>query len=145
MDVMGVRMQKNDVTEVIKKGKINCSQIILKEFMNECGFDEKLAYSLCKSFGGGFGEASFCGSVSASLLVIGAVFKENESKCDAKTKEFLSKLKAKYPSFICKDILGADFTKSEGLKLIQENELFVKICPDITYYCIKILREILRD
>ena len=49
----------------------------------------------------------------------------------------------KYPATLCNTLLGADFTTSEGQKLIREKQLMTTFCPQLVSDVIAILEEIM--
>ena len=53
----------------------NCSQAVLLAFSDMTGLDETVAMKMASSFGGGMGRLrEVCGTVSASLMVLGILY-----------------------------------------------------------------------
>ncbi|CZE45954.1 C-GCAxxG-C-C family protein [Campylobacter geochelonis] len=130
-------------TDEFKKGEINCAQMVLLHFANRCGLDKKMAKNLSVGFGGGMREASFCGSVAASYVVLGLVCRDDKKLLEAKFKEFNERYEKCYKSKICKEILEASYLEPKGLEKIEKNSLFTTICPRLTSECVEILESIL--
>lgn len=134
-------MQVENIQNEFKKGD-NCAQIIVKHFAKKCNIDENDFSSMCTFFGGGMMQASFCGSVSASYMVLGLLYKDNKNLLNKKIKEFQNEYDKNYKSKICKEILDADLTTKDGMKKIKKDNLFMGVCPNVVYKCIKIIEKI---
>ncbi len=93
----------------------NCSQAVLLAFSDVTGLDDGLAMRMSSSFGGGMGRMrEVCGTVSASLMVLGILYgydAESETAGSDKTEhyariqEFANRFRTEIGSIICRDIL----------------------------------------
>ena len=145
-------MKKIDEKEVLMKfGEgFDCSQIVLENVSEKLNIDSKDALKIAACFGGGMWHGETCGCVVASLIALGiknATTKPNDNE----QKEKLLKLKAefedkfckKHGSCICKEILGYDLSKPEGMKKIMEEKLLETKCPKVVVDTCDILNEML--
>lgn len=67
--------------------------------------------------------------------------KEGNTKalCYEKTTEFLNIFKEKQGSIVCKDLLGCDIGKEEGMAKAIETGIFMKICPIMVREAVELL------
>ena len=86
--------------------------------------------------------AKLCGSYAASICVLGLKFRDKKT-LDGKIKEFESEFLRVYNSLNCSEILGADFRDKDGLKKIQDENLFGTVCVNLTTGCIEILNKLI--
>ncbi|NLK66410.1 MAG: C_GCAxxG_C_C family protein [Campylobacteraceae bacterium] len=128
-----------DIKEYVKnefKTK-NCAQIVLGYF-----YDSDELNALTAGFGGGFGTAKLCGSYAGGVAVLGLKFRD-KATLDNKMKEFENEFLKVYNSLNCSEILGADYREKEGLKKIEDENLFGTVCVDLTANCIEILESLI--
>lgn len=98
----------------------NCAQAVLCSFCNEIGMDEKTAYKLASSFGGGLGRLrEVCGAVSGMAMVAGLLYGydvENEDSKKAEhyalIQELVNKFKSENGSIICRELLDKNSAAS---------------------------------
>ncbi len=93
----------------------NCSQAILLAFSDLTGLDENVAMKMASSFGGGMGRMrEVCGTVSASLMVLGILYgydakaptaSEDKTAHYARVQEFANRFRTEIDSIICREIL----------------------------------------
>ncbi|MHA2176283.1 MAG: C-GCAxxG-C-C family protein [Candidatus Hodarchaeales archaeon] len=127
----------------------NCSQAILGTFGVEFGLTEEIALNLAKVFSGGIvRQGSYCGAVTASLMVIGLKFgnRQKESAQDEKdaynhATHFLKEFELKNGSYICRDLIKFDLTTPENRKLARDTGIF-KNCPNYVQDAAKILEDL---
>ena len=143
-----------EVTEVFAckcfETGIDCSQITLGHCAEKIGLDEKSAMRMSSAFGGGMWNGETCGCVVGALMALGYKYGtdapgQNEAKQSllAKKAEFEDKFKKQNGSLICREILGYDISKPEGLDKIMEKGLLFTICPKAVVTACEILDEIL--
>ena len=92
----------------------NCSQAVFVAFAEDCGIDEKTAYMLSSSFGGGMGRLrEVCGSVTGMFMVAGLLkgytIDDDKKKKDDHYKliqELANEFKSVHGTYICKELLG---------------------------------------
>lgn len=110
----------------------NCAQAILAIYGSDFGLDEESALNLSKLFGGGIvRHGSFCGAVTASLMVIGLKFGNIEKESDLNKKdaydyaaEFLKEFKENNGSYICRELIKFDLTTPENREIAEKHEAF---------------------
>ncbi len=135
-----------------KKG-YHCSQAIVGAFANELGYEIKDAFKISTCFGGGMRAGGICGCITASFMVLGMAFgfydpqdKELEMYGNKKTEEFLALFKERMAGdTTCKAILGQDISKPEGLAVIRQEGLMLKLCPRAMRVSIEIVEEMIDD
>lgn len=94
----------------------NCAQAVLLAFSDRTGLPDAIAMRLASSFGGGMGRMrEVCGTVSASLMVLGIVCgydaaspneKEEKAAHYARVQEYARRFRAVHGSIICREILA---------------------------------------
>ncbi len=91
----------------------NCAQAVLCAFCEQTGIDEKTAYMLSSSFGGGIGRMrEVCGAVSGMAMVAGLLYgytldEEHAKKAEhyALIQSLANKFKEENGSIICRELL----------------------------------------
>ena len=68
---------------------------------------------------------------------------ESREKADQVAIEFMRRFKEENGSYLCRDLLGYDFSKQEDVKKIQETKTYLTICPPLVKSATKILEEFL--
>ena len=129
---------------------IDASQITFGHCAEKLGLDEKTALKISSAFGGGMWNGETCGCVVGALMALGYKYgndapdqKETKKALLAKKTEFEEKFKKENGSLVCREILGYDISKPEGMDKIKEKGLFFTICPKAVVTACKILDEIL--
>jgi C_GCAxxG_C_C family probable redox protein len=61
----------------------------------------------------------------------------------ALAQEFMNAFQERNGSLLCRDILGADVSIPEGIRLVREKDLFRTVCPKFVQDAGKILEELL--
>jgi C_GCAxxG_C_C family probable redox protein len=128
----------------------NCAQSVLKAVLEEKGafFDE--AMSLSSGFGGGIaGEGRTCGAVSGAIMAIG-VLNGLHSKDVVKSKErtykissiLIERLKKKFGSTQCYELIGVDMQDSEAKKAARERGVFSDQCSEFVATAAKIVLDL---
>ncbi len=94
--------------------------------------------------------ADTCGAVTGAFMVIGlkhgkikAEDEEAKRKAYSLVKEFVKRFKAKHNSIVCRELLGCDISKPEGMQHFKEMKLIDGICPKLVESAAGILEEIL--
>jgi C_GCAxxG_C_C family probable redox protein len=131
-------------------GKVQCSPAVLAPFAPRYGLDKNMALKLTAGLGAGACAAELCGAVNAAVMVISLKYGYTDMKdgtpkniCDGKVAEFLGLFNEKYKGKLtCRDLLGCDVTKPEGLKQAMDNNLFGTICPAVISHAATILEEL---
>ncbi len=142
-------MNQEQIKELFMQG-IDCSQVVAGEFAEKTGMSKKQLRKMSACFGGGMMCGETCGAVTGALMVIGLVYghdKEGDMAqkeiMTAKVAEFKKLLAEKYPSFMCRDMLGHDVSQpGEFEKVLEEGTMF-SFCPALVEDTIQILEKIL--
>jgi C_GCAxxG_C_C family probable redox protein len=142
-------MNKAEMAADLFFSGLNCAQSILSAFGDPYGIDLELAATLGRSLGGGVGRTGrTCGAVMGAALLIGMVNTnpdETEAKKEVafKVQEFMRQFEAIHKSCECKNLLGADISTAEGLKKIQDENLFRQLCPTFVKDAARLLEQML--
>ncbi len=115
--------------------------------------DLKTAFKISTCFGGGMRQGGTCGCITAGLLVLGLAMgfydaqdKEREIYGNKKTAEFTRMFEERMQGDVfCRDILGKDISKPEGMAAIRKEGLILKKCPRALNVAIDILDELLEE
>ncbi len=129
---------------------IDCSQVVAGAAAQRLHMEESLLRKMAACFGGGMMCGETCGAVTGALMVIGLVYGHRENgdlaqkkKMQEKAAEFRRSFLEKYPSCICKEILGHDISKPEEMEKVLEKGLMFDLCPCVVKDTIEILENIL--
>lgn len=140
-------MRQEVVAEKFAKG-FDCSQVVMEHFAEEAGFTMEQANKVSACFGGGMGRGETCGAVVGALMVLGMKYGQYDADhmgqkdiMGAKRAEFYEKFAEKYPSCICKELLGYDLTKPEEMQKILDEGLLMNFCPKVVADVIEILED----
>lgn len=145
------RISKEDVLEEFDQG-YDCCQVVFHHWAKRLGVEEDLAYKVSTGFGAGMLQGETCGAVIGAYMALGLKYgmydtgrKGEEQKVASiiKNMQFRNKLLEKYPSSMCKELLGADFSTKEGAQLIREKQMMNTFCPQLVSDIIAILEEIM--
>ena len=145
-------MTRTDKALELFSSNFNCSQAVLAAFAKDFGMDEELALRIATAFGGGARNGEMCGAVSGALLVLGLKYGHYDSADNAQksrayeiASDFTNRFKATNGSIVCRELLGYDLSKSEGMAIIKEKGLFGSVCPQMVKSAAEILEGILAD
>lgn len=138
-----------EIKELFIQG-IDCSQVVAGEFAEELGLDKGLLRKASACFGGGMQCGETCGAVTGALMVLGVKYghsqegdKEQKQVMMKKTGEFKKLFGEKYPSCICRDLLGHDISRREELEKVMKKRLLLQFCPKVVEDTIEILGKII--
>lgn len=113
----------------------NCSQAVSCVFAEDYGISSDEILKISCGFGGGMRNCEVCGAVTGAIMVIGMKYgngkdysPENKSLCYQKTVEFTKKFTERNKSIICRELLGIDIFKDNGMEKAQERNLFNTTC-----------------
>ena len=128
----------------------HCSQAVFAAFAEELGIPEEQALKIGGCFAGGMRNGEVCGCVTGALMALGLKYGqcdvsdyESREKADQVAIEFMRRFKEENGSYLCRDLLGYDFSKQEDVKKIQETKTYLTICPPLVKSATKILEEFL--
>lgn len=130
---------------------IVCTQQVCTRFAPRLGISEAQALGMGAAFGSGMGHAETCGCVTGALLVLGLGFGPQSKEAAATAAErlqervtaFEERFLKNQPSLICKEILGADISRPEGMAVVMQKGLFATVCAPMVAAACEILEEML--
>ncbi len=100
----------------------NCCQAVVAARAGEFGVPDETALAMGAAFGGGMRRGEVCGAAVGGLMLLGLKYgakspddQARKAVANAKTIEFMDAFKAKYGSYLCRELI-----KNNGGK---------KICP----------------
>lgn len=138
-----------EIQELFHQG-IDCSQVVAGAFADELEADKKLLRKVSASFGGGMQCGETCGAVTGALMVLGMKYGHSEEGDTGqkqimmqKTGEFKRLFGERYPSCICRELLGHDISKKEELAKVMEQGLLLQFCPKVVEDTLEILGKII--
>jgi len=128
----------------------NCSQSVLIAFSDVTGLDEKTAFKVASSFGGGMGRLrEVCGAVSGMFMVAGLLYSKDELTTNsdkvkhyALIQELAKKFKEKNGSIICRELLSGSFLNVDNSPEaeVRTKEYYKKRpCSEFVYECALLL------
>ena len=136
-------------TEEIKQAflaGIDCSQVVTGAFAEQAGLDKETMRKMAACFGGGMQCGETCGAVTGALMVLGLKYghfidgdQEQKSRMSQAVSEFKAEIGKKYPSCMCRELLGHDISKPGEMEKVLEKGLMFDLCPRIVEDVIKIL------
>jgi C_GCAxxG_C_C family probable redox protein len=130
-----------------------CSQAVLAVYAEELGIARETALKISRGFGGGMGRmARTCGAVTGAFMVLGLRYgnadagdKQAKEETYRLVREFARRFEKRNGSIICRDLLGCDISKPDGLRMAKENGLFTSVCPDMVRDAAEILQEMMNQ
>jgi C_GCAxxG_C_C family probable redox protein len=129
---------------------MDCGQLVLASAADKLCIDEADAYRIAAGFGGGMFCGQACGAVIGALIAIGMKYghsragaQEQKALTTSKVLEFQRRFLGKYPSTVCRDILGYDISKPDEMQIITEKGLLFALCPKVTAEAMAILNDLL--
>ncbi len=146
-------MTHKEKAEQLLHQKYHCSQALFGAFAEDFGLDLKTAFKISTCFGGGMRQGGTCGCITAALLVIGMALgfydaqdQEREVYGNKKTEEFIRLFTERMDGAVnCRDILGRDISKPEGIAAIRSEGLILQKCPKAIHISIEILEDMLKE
>lgn len=143
-----MEVTRNQIAELFQDG-LNCTQIVLSHFCEKYCMEKEKAIRIGCGFGGGVREGELCGAVSGAIMVIGLKYgnskaedSKSKSECYQRTQEFTKKFREDNGSIVCKELLGCDISKEDGMKKAQNEGLFQTRCVDVVLSAIQILSQL---
>lgn len=142
-------MTKEEISNLFLQG-IDCSQVVTGEFAEKMGLSKEQARKVSSCFGGGMMCGETCGAVTGALMVIGMVYghakesdQDQKNLMGAKVAEFKNLFAQKYPSRMCRELLGHDISRPGEMEKVLEKGLMFDFCPEVVRDTIEILEKIL--
>lgn len=142
-------MTREEIKDLFMEG-IDCSQIVAGEFAGELGMEEGTLRRMSACFGGGMHCGETCGAVTGALMVIGLKFGHSERGDQGqrnilleKAGEFKRLYEEKYPSSMCRELLGHDISKAGEMDKVLEKGLLFKLCPHIVEDVMEMLKKVI--
>jgi len=141
----------NDAVSAFESG-FNCSQAVVRTYGPDYGLSTFDAVRVSCGFGGGMRRGSTCGAVTGALMILGLRFgPEAASDTSAKpgvyskVNEFQSRFESRCDSVECRDLLGCDISRPEGMEQATSNNLFKTVCPRMVQTAGEILEDMCRQ
>lgn len=143
-------MTEERIREEFIKG-YDCSQVVLRAYINELGITEEEANKVAACFGGGMMMGEVCGVVTGALMAIGLKYGHSDSQNLMEQKQimmeksawFREKFHEKYQTLICRPLLGYDVSNPEELREALDSGRMLEFCPKLAKETIDMLKEIL--
>ena len=137
---------------IFRKGS-NCSQAVISVYAEQLGLSQQMALKIAQGFGGGMGRtARTCGAVTGAFMVLGLKYgnadineKEAKERVYGLVREFTRRFESRNSSTVCRELLGCDISKPEGIKAARENGLFTSVCPKMVREAVEILSEMINE
>ena len=125
-----------------------CSQAVLAAYGQPLGLDRECAMRIAAGFAGGMRLGETCGAVTGAFMVLGLRHTPNNdtthagrAEVYARVLDFARRFKERNGSLACRDLLGCDISKPEGVKQAQEQNLFKTTCVKMVQDAGEILEE----
>ena len=141
-------MKKEQIKELFLEG-IDCSQVVAEAFADTLDMDKTLLRKMSACFGGGMQCGETCGAVTGALMVIGLKYghylegdQEQKALMSGKMAEFKKLFLEKYPSCMCRDLLGHDISQPGEMEKVLEKGLLFDFCPRLAEDVIDVLEKI---
>jgi len=136
------QITREEIKEQFLQG-IDCSQVVLLNFLELLGQDKDMLFRISAGFGGGMNHGETCGAVIGATLVLGLLYGDNKPLLIEKTEAFRKEFSKQHNSCICKEILHYDISKEEEKAKIFNEGLLFSLCPKVVVDSISILEEII--
>lgn len=128
----------------------HCSQAVFAGFSEKLGLDKDTALKIGGCFGSGMNKGEVCGAVTGALMAIGLKYGQsdlndsNSRQLSAqKCCQYLEEFKKEKGSYMCRDLLGYDFSDKDDLQIIIKTQCWRDICPEIVKYASELLDRML--
>lgn len=146
-------MTHEERANALLKQNYHCSQALFGAYADDLGIELKTTLKLSTCFGTGMRQGDVCGCVTAAMMILGMAFgfydpqdQEQEIYGNKKTDEFIERFKQYMNgSLHCRDILGVDISKPDGMAKFRQEGLKFKICPMALHASIEILDDMLQE
>lgn len=132
--------------------KFHCSQAVAAAFAEECGITEEQALRLGSCFGSGMRKGEVCGACTGALMVLGLMYGQHDKadtgskvRADRVNDRMMERFAGKCGSYLCRDILGCDISKPEGVEYAVDNRLFTELCPKVVSAAVDVLEGIISE
>ena len=97
-------------------------------------------------------QGEVCGAVTGALMLLGlktgnitAADRTAKEKTYALVDEFTARFRARHKTIVCRELLGCVLNTPEGLQQAKEQQLFLKVCPQVVHDAAEIVSEMLQD
>jgi len=142
-------MKTEEIKELFMQG-IDCSQVVAEYYAEEIHMDRESLLKMSACFGGGMQCGETCGAVTGALMVIGLKYGHarkgefgQKQVMLQKVQEFKSLFGEKYPSCICKELLGYNIADPDDMQKILDKGLLFNFCPKVVRDTIQVLEKIM--
>ena len=129
-------------------GGFNCSQAVFSAYASHLGIDDETALKLTSTFGGGVArQGDVCGAVTGALMALGLgrgnATLENKEENYRLADEFIKRFQELRGTILCRELIGYDLSKPEGLQKAREQKVFVSACPGFVKDAAELIAEFL--
>ncbi len=146
-------MKESLIEEAVKRHQngFSCAQAILATYGPELGLERETALKVAGGFGSGMGRmAGTCGAVTGAFMVIGLLHGMTKAD-DQKQKElsygvvrrFAERFRRRHGSLECRELMGVDVSKPEGLAEARRKNIFRTACTGYVRDAAEILEELM--
>jgi len=148
-------MKERRVEEAVKQHQsgFSCAQAILATYGPELGMDRETALKVAGGFGSGMGRmAGTCGAVTGAYMVIGLLHgmtkaddQQQKERSYEVVRRFAEMFRRRHGSLECRELMGVDVSRPEGLAAARQRNIFRTVCPGYVRGAAEILEEILAE
>lgn len=122
-----------------------CSQAVFAAFAAGKDLTEEQALNIAACFGSGMCKGEVCGAVSGALMVLGLKYGQTRARSNELTNRYLDRFRAEHGSYLCRELLGYDFSKEGEAQRARASGVFSTLCPKLVGSAARILTEILDE
>ena len=131
----------------------HCAQQVCLSLASEVGISEAQAVGMASTLGCGYGSGDTCGCYTAGLLLIGlrydscqfAESRDRQELLVKKVNEFERRFKALQPQLQCRDIIGIDVTKGDGMQKAMASGRIEQICHPLIEETVRLLDQMFAE
>lgn len=131
---------------------MGCAQAVAGQFTEETGLDREQLYRMTAAYDGGMMRGETCGCIVAAYMILGCMAGHSGPYQDEQKGQLLTLLlrfnelfREKRGSFLCRELLDADISTSEGMSRIVEGGLMMNVCPVIVQETVECLKQAISD
>ncbi len=131
----------------------HCGQQICSALAEEAGVSEEQAVGMSFALGCGMGNGDACGCYTAALVLLGLRYgccrlddiKTKHDLMVEKVNEFEKRWAAMQSKLLCREILGIDVTKGDGMQRAMADGRIGRICMPLIDGTLKALSEMFAE
>lgn len=131
----------------------NCAQSIVAAFAPAIGISRELSLKLATGLGAGVNfNGNTCGAVLGAYIILGLHFgvdtpgnDEGKNQFRELADRFTYQFLKSYDAINCKELLKADVSNPDELKMLREEKVFQDFCPKVVKKAASILEGMLAE